>query len=148
LHTDHPRPAAQSFRGAHERMTIPADLISEVKDLSRREGVTLFMTLLAAFKLLLHKYTKQDDIVVGLPVAGRNRAELENLIGFFVNSLVLRTDLSGDPVFRELLARVRAIALDAYAHQDLPFEKLVEELQIHRDLSRNPLFQVTFQLIN
>src|SRR5262249_14206226 len=116
--------------------------------LSQREGVTLFMTLLAAFQTLLHRYTGQDDIVVGTFIANRNRAEIEKLIGFFVNSLVLRTSLEGDPPFRELLARVREVTLGAYANQDLPFEKLVEELQPERDLSRNPLFQVVFQLVN
>ena len=106
------------------------------------------MTLLAAFQTLLHRYTGQDDIVVGSPIAGRTRVEIEGLIGFFVNTLVLRNDLSGNPTFRELLARVRKNALDAYTHQEVPFEKLVEELQPERDLSRNPFFQVMFQLRN
>ena len=106
------------------------------------------MTLLAAFKVLLRCYTRKDDVVVGTPVANRNRLEIEGLIGFFVNALVLRTDLSGNPGFRELLRRVRKVCVDAYAHQDLPFERLVEELHIERDLSRNPLFQVMFVLQN
>src|SRR5215831_19273094 len=106
------------------------------------------MTLLAAFQLLLHRYTDQDDIVVGSLIANRNRVETEGLIGFFVNTLVLRTDFSGNPSFRELLERVRAVALGAYSHQDLPFEKLLEALQPPRDLSRTPLFQALFVLQN
>src|SRR5262249_28713315 len=148
LPTDRPRPAVQSFRGAHHALRLEAGLAAGLRQLSQREGVTLFMTLLAAFQTRLHRYTGQDDIVVGSPIAGRNRAELEGLIGFFVNTLVLRTDVSGDPSFVDLLKRVHQVAMDAYAHQDLPFEMLVEELQPERDLSRNPLFQVTFQLLN
>ena len=116
--------------------------------MSRREGVTLFMTLLAAFQTLLHRYTREDDIVVGSPIAGRTLPEIEGLIGFFVNTLVLRADFAGNPSFRDLLGRVREIALGAYTHQDLPFEKLVEELQPERNLSTSPLFQVMFALQN
>ena len=148
LPTDRPRPAEQTFRGARQSFMIPATLAEELRAIARREQVTLFMTLLAAFKVFLYRYSGEDDIVVGTPIAGRNRAEVEGLIGFFVNTLVLRTGLSGDLTFRELLGRVREVALGAYAHQDLPFEKLVEELQPERDLSRNPLFQVMFALQN
>jgi amino acid adenylation domain-containing protein len=148
LPTDRPRPTVQSYRGAYQSLTLPPSLNSSLKSLSQREGVTLFMTLLAAFQALLHRYTRQDEIAVGTYIANRNRAEMEDLIGFFVNSLVLRTDLSGDPSFRELLRRVQSVALGAYGHQDLPFAKLVEEIQPERDLSRNPLFQVVLQLVN
>ena len=146
LPSDRPRPAVQTFRGAKQSLALPGVLTESLKALSRKEGVTLFMTLLAAFQTMLHRYTGQDDIVVGSPIANRNRREVEGLIGFFANTLALRTDLSGNPTFRELLGRVREVALGAYAHQDLPFEKLVEELQPERDLSRNPLFQVMFSL--
>ncbi len=148
LPTDHPRPAVQTFRGAHQSFLLPKTMGDRLKTLSRQEGVTLFMTLLAAFKILLHAYTNQDDLVIGTPTANRNRLEIEGLIGFFVNTLVLRTNLSGNPSFRELLHRVRETCLGAYAHQDLPFERLVEELHPARDLSRNPLFQVMFVLQN
>lgn len=146
--TDHPRPAVQTFRGAHQSVVLPATLTEGFKVLSRQEGATLFMTLLAAFKVLLFRYTSQDDLIVGTPVANRNRLEIEGLIGFFVNTLVLRTDLSGNPSFRELVRRVREVCLGAYVHQDLPFERLVEELHLERNLSRNPLFQVMFVLEN
>lgn len=146
--TDRPRPLVQTFRGAHLALNLDGSLTNALETLSRREGVTLFMTLLAAFKTLLHRYTGQDDIVVGSRIAGRNRVEIEGMIGFFINALVLRTDLSGNPTFRALLGRVREVTLSAYAHQDTPFEMLVEELQPQRDLSRNPLFQVMFVLQN
>jgi amino acid adenylation domain-containing protein/non-ribosomal peptide synthase protein (TIGR01720 family) len=148
LPTDRPRPNIQTFYGGYYPVRLPSELTRGLKALSQQEGVTLFMTLLAAFQAMLHHYTRQEDIVVGAPIAGRNRREIESLIGFFVNSLVLRTDLSGDPTVRELLGRVREVTLGAYGHQDLPFEMLVEKLQPERDLSRNPLFQVTFQLFN
>ena len=148
LPTDHPRPAVQSFRGAYCPVLFPPELTRELKGLSQREGVTLFMTLLAAFQLLLMRYTAEHDIAVGCPIAGRSRPELEGLIGFFVNTLVMRVDLRGQPTFKEVLARVREVALGAYAHQDIPFEMLVEKLQPSRDLSRNPLVQVVFQLFN
>ena len=146
LPADRPRPPAQTYRGAKESFLIPRTLTAALKKLSRQENVTLFMTLLAAFKTLLYRYTGQADIPVGSPIANRNRAEIQGLIGFFVNTLVLRTDLSGDLTFRQLLARIREVSLEAYAHQDLPFEKLVEELQPERKLSYNPLFQVAFVL--
>src|SRR5262249_40222723 len=124
------------------------EIAEGLRALSREEGTTLFMTLLAAFQALLSRYTGQEDVVVGTPVANRVSEEVEELIGFFVNTLALRTDLSGEPTFKELVRRVREVALGAYAHQDVPFEKLVEELQPERDLSRNPLFQVMFILQN
>jgi amino acid adenylation domain-containing protein len=149
LPTDRARPSVQNFQqGANQWLKLPKPLAASLRALSQREGVTLFMTMLSAFNLLLHRYTHQTDILLGTPIAGRNRAETEGLIGFFVNTLVMRTDLSGDPGFRELLGRVREVALGAYAHQDLPFEKLVEAISPERDTSRNPLFQVSFQLSN
>ncbi len=148
LPTDRPRPAVETFRGAFVRGQIPQALVKDLTALGRKEGVTLFMTLLAAFQTLLSRYTGKDDIVVGSPIANRISGELENVIGFFVNSLALRTDLSGNPSFRDLLKRVREVTLDAYAHQSLPFEKLVEELSPERSLSHNPLFQVSFVLQN
>ena len=148
LPSDHQRPAVQSFRGADQTFVLSARLTARLKELSRLEGVTLFMTLLAAFKALLYRYTAQADMVVGSPIAGRNFVETEELIGFFVNTLVLRTDLSGDPTFRELVGRVREVALGAYLHQDVPFEKLVEELQPDRHTSHSPLYQVMFELQN
>jgi hypothetical protein len=146
--SDRPKPAVQTYQGATQFLQLPKSLSEALEALSQREGVTLFMTLLAAFQTLLYRYTQQEDIPVGSPIANRNRSEIEGLIGFFVNSLVLRTDLSGNPTFRELLSRVREVALGAYAHQDLPFEKLVEELHPERSLNQNPLFQVVFALQN
>ncbi|HKV08246.1 MAG TPA: non-ribosomal peptide synthase/polyketide synthase, partial [Thermoanaerobaculia bacterium] len=140
---DRPRPATPSRRGAEERLDLPADLAGRLRELSRRQGSTLYMTLLAAFDALLYRYTGQDDLLVGSPVAGRNRAEVEGTIGFFVNTLVLRAGLSGDPGFSALLAQVREAVLGAWAHQDVPFERLVLELAPERDLSRSPLFQVS-----
>jgi amino acid adenylation domain-containing protein len=148
LPTDHPRPAVQRYQGARQSIELSKELSQGLKALSRKEGVTLFMTLLAAFQTLLHRYSGQNDIVVGSPIANRSRTEIEGLIGFFVNTLVLRTNFNGDPTFKELLGRVREMALAAYAHQDLPFEKLVEELQPERSLSHPPLFQVMFALQN
>ena len=148
LPTDYPRPAVKTFNGAALPLRLPRSLSEALTALSRREGVTLFMSLLAAFQLLLWRYSGQDDISVGTAVANRTRAETEELIGFFVNTLVLRTDVSGNPTFRELVQRVRETALGAYAHQDIPFEKLVEELATERNLSFTPLFQVVFALQN
>ncbi|MGB5707963.1 MAG: condensation domain-containing protein, partial [Arenicellales bacterium] len=146
LPTDYPRPVTQSFRGAQKHFLISNDLAQKLKALSARAKGTLYMTLLGAFQVLLHRYSGQDDIIVGSPIAGRGHLELEGLIGCFVNTLVMRTDLSGDPTFEELLCRVRETAVGAYTHQDLPFEKLVEELVSERDLSRNPIFQVMLNL--
>ncbi|WP_158806539.1 non-ribosomal peptide synthetase, partial [Streptomyces sp. NRRL WC-3774] len=147
LPTDRPRPAMRSSEGATTRFTVPAHTAETLRALSRRSGATMFMTLLTAFDVLLARYAGAEDIAVGTPVANRNRAETEDLIGFFVNTLVMRTDLSGDPTFAELLARVRRTALDAYAHQDLPFEQLVDALVAERDRSRTPLFQVFFTYV-
>ncbi|HYP29146.1 MAG TPA: amino acid adenylation domain-containing protein, partial [Blastocatellia bacterium] len=148
LPSDRPRPSVQTYRGATESLIIPKPLTLAIKSLASSTRVTLFMTLVAAFQTLLHRYTNQDDIVIGTPIAGRNRVETERLIGFFLNMLVLRTDLSGDPTVRELLARVKTITLEAFQYQDLPFEKLVEEIQPDRTLSHTPLFQVMFVLQN
>ncbi|MBD0370018.1 MAG: amino acid adenylation domain-containing protein, partial [Pyrinomonadaceae bacterium] len=148
LPTDHARPAIQTYRGASQSFELSERLSEELKQMSRREGVTLFMTLLSAFKVLLSRYSGQEDIVVGTPIAGRTRRETEGLIGFFINTLALRTDLSGEPSFRELMKRVREVSLGAYAHQDLPFERLVEEISPERTLSHAPVFQVMFNLLN
>jgi acyl carrier protein len=148
LPSDRPRPSVLSFRGGRQRVVLGEGLTAAIKSLSAQEGTTLFMILLAAFQALLCRYSGQDDIVVGSNIAGRNRKEIEGLIGFFINNLVLRTDLSGNPTFRQLLGRVRDVCLNAYAHQDLPFDLLVEELQPDRSLSHNPLFQVMFNLQN
>jgi len=144
LPTDRPRPPVQSFRGAVASFELSASLTDMLRDLSNAEGVTLFMTLLAAFQALLYRYTGQEDICVGSPVANRNQGQIQGLIGFFVNTLVLRTDLGGNPSFLELLNRVRQVCVGTYAHADIPFEQLVEELQPDRNLSRMPLFQVMF----
>lgn len=148
LPTDRPRPANMSFRGAGISFLISAELTDKLRALSQREGATLFMTLLAAFYVLLYRYTHQEDIAVGTPIAHRNHAEVEQLIGFFVNTLVMRTKCSGELTFRELLRKVKETSLSAYAHQGVPFEKLVEELHPERSLSHSPLFQVMFDLQN
>ncbi|MBW4546344.1 MAG: amino acid adenylation domain-containing protein [Symplocastrum torsivum CPER-KK1] len=148
LLTDYPRPPVQTYQGGYQSLELPKNLTKALKALSQQERVTLFMTLLAAFQTFLYRYTGQEDMIVGTPIAGRNQMEAEGLIGFFVNTLALRTYLTGNPSFQELLGRVREVALGAYAHQDLPFEKLVEELQPERDRSRTPLFQVMFVLQN
>jgi amino acid adenylation domain-containing protein len=144
LPTNRPRSKFTTFHGATYSFCLSSHLSEALKVLSNNQGVTVFMTLLAGFKTLLYRYTAIDDILVGSPIANRNRAELEGLIGCFVNTLVLRTDMAGNPSFRELLGRVRECTLSAYAHQDLPFEYLVEKLQPERDFSRNPIFQVSF----
>ena len=154
LPTDRPRPANPSYCGGHVGFTIPKTITDSLQQLSRQEDVTLFMTLLAAFKILLFRYSNQEDIVVGAPIANRNRAEIEGLIGFFVNTLVLRSNLSskesptGNPSFTTLLAHVKETCLQAFAHQDLPFDKLVEELHPERYTTHQPLFQVIFQLLH
>jgi non-ribosomal peptide synthetase component F/thioesterase domain-containing protein len=146
LPADRTRPPVATSRGAHFRTSLPAALTAEVRALSRRQGSTLFMVLLSGFAALLERYTGETDILLGSPIAGRGRAEIEGLVGFFVNTLVLRVDLDGAPSFGALIARVRETALAAYAHQDVPFERLVEELQPERSLARSPLFQVSFVL--
>ena len=148
LPADRPRPTVQSFQGAYESLPLPENLLDPLKKLGQEEGVTLFMTLLAGFQALLSRYSGQEQIVIGTDVANRGSVETEKLIGFFINLLPLRIDLSGNPTFRELLGRVREVALGAYAHQDMPFDKLVEELQPDRSLSHNPLVQVLFVMQN
>lgn len=148
LPTDYPRPAVQTFTGGRESFSLSKELSEALVRLGQNEGVTLFMTLLAAFQALLYRYSGQLDISVGSSIATRNRPEIEGEIGFFVNTLVLRTDLKGNPSFRELLARVKKVALEAYDHHDLPFKQLVEELKPERDLSYSLLFQVVFVLQN
>ncbi|HEX2081445.1 MAG TPA: amino acid adenylation domain-containing protein, partial [Longimicrobium sp.] len=148
LPTDHPRPAVQTFRGARERIELPGELLERLRGLGRREGATLYMVLLGVFQLLLSRYSGSEDVVVGSPIAGRTRREVEELIGFFANTLVLRTDFGGDPSFCELLGRVREVTLGAYEHQEMPFEKLVAELQPERSLGHSPLFQMMFSLQN
>lgn len=148
LPTDRPRPPVQTYRGAQIKLHLPDTLTRDLKQLSEQEDVTLFMILLSAFMILLHFYSGQDDIIVGTVVANRIHKEIEELIGFFVNSLVLRANLDGNPCFRDLLKQIREVTLEAYAHQNVPFEKLVEELRPERNLSYNPLFQVLFALDN
>ena len=144
LPTDYPRPAVRSYRGAKQSVDLSASLTARLRALARGEGATLFMAVLAAFQALLARYTGQEDIVVGSPMSGRNRVETEGLIGLFLNTLAFRTDFSGNPTFRQLLSRVREVALAAYSHQELPFEKLVEALRPERSLTQTPLFQVMF----
>ncbi|HEU4323869.1 MAG TPA: amino acid adenylation domain-containing protein [Roseiflexaceae bacterium] len=146
LPTDRPRPAVQTSRGGRVSVSIPGTLLGDLKALGRAEGTTLFMTTLAAFAVLLQRYSGQDDLLIGTPITSRSRAELEGVMGCFINMLVLRLDLSGQPSFRELLARVRKTALEAYANPDVPFEKLLEVLRPPRDASRSPIFQVGFQV--
>src|SRR5262249_14415504 len=146
--TDYSRPAVQSYRGAMRFFRLSRNLTDGLKALSRCEGVTFYMTLLAAFQVLLQRYTGKTDIAVGANVAGRDRIEMEGLIGFCANTVVLRTSLSGNPTFRELLGRVRDVIVSAYDHQELPFEKLVEELHPERTLSHHPLFQVACVMHN
>jgi amino acid adenylation domain-containing protein len=148
LPSDRPRPPVQTFRGATHTFQVPLALTQQLLALSHEAGATLFMTLLAAFQTLLHRYTGQTDLIIGTPIANRTRLEIEDLIGFFVNTLALRVNLSGKPTFRELLTQVREVTLGAYAHQDVPFDRLVDELHVPRDLSRTPLFQVMFALQN
>ncbi|HEU0079848.1 MAG TPA: condensation domain-containing protein, partial [Longimicrobiaceae bacterium] len=148
LPTDRPRPPVESHRGAVERLVVPPGLTAEVNALARREGATLFMVLLAALDVVLGRLAGQEDVVVGTPIAGRTRAETERMVGLFLNSLALRTDLSGDPSFRELLGRVRETTLDAYAHQDVPFERVLEEVRPERSLAHAPVFQVMLNLLN
>jgi hypothetical protein len=145
LPADHARPAVQAHRGRHRYVSFDGALGADIAALARSEGVTVFIVLLAAFDALLYRFTGQEDVVVGSPFAGRNESEIEGLIGFFSNTLVLRNRLAGNPTFRELLARVRASTAGALAHQELPFEKLVESLRVRRDPSFNPLFQVNFR---
>ena len=148
LPTDRPRPAAPTHRGGGEAIRLGKEVSEELKRLSRREGATLFMALMAAFKTLLMRHGGEEDLSVGTAIANRTRSEIEGLIGFFVNTLVMRTNLAGNPTFRELIGREREAALGAYAHQNAPFEKLVEEINPERDLSRSPLFQVMMVLQN
>ncbi|MGW7594485.1 condensation domain-containing protein, partial [Streptomyces rubiginosohelvolus] len=144
LPTDRPRPAVLGSAGASRPFHLPASVMSGVRELSRRTGTTPFMTLLAAYVALLHRYSREEDIVVGVPVANRGQSQVEQLIGYFVNTLAIRNDVSGNPTFTELLGRVRGAALGAFAHQEVPFERLVEELRPERDLSRSPVFQASF----
>ena len=146
--TDRPRQALENFWGGVHKQTLPEDLVKDLRALSRRESATLFMTLLAAFQLLLARWSGQDDVVVGTDLANRTQVETEKLIGFFVNLLPVRTRFAGNPSFEELLEQVREGSLGAFAHQDLPFDKLVEELRPERSLTHNPLVQVLFVMQN
>jgi amino acid adenylation domain-containing protein len=148
LPNDYPRPAIATYAGSIESIDLSPQLTADLKALCRQQGATLFMTLLAAFEMLISRHSGQEDFIIATPIAGRTRTEVEGLIGFFLNTLLLNADLSGNPTFEELLARVRKVALGAYSNQDIPFEKLIEELNPKRDLSRNPLFQVLFNLLN
>ena len=148
LPCDHPRPSIQTYRGSSLRLTLSTRELGTLKSLARRGNATLFMVLLTAYKVLLCRYSGQNDVVVGVLVAGRSLVETEKMIGLFINILALRTDLSGNPTFLEALERVREVALEAYAHQDLPFERLVEAVPPARDASRHPIFQVMFNLEN
>jgi non-ribosomal peptide synthetase component F len=145
---DRPRSVTAARCGGVRSRALTRALVNELRSLGRRENATLFMTLMAGFEALLHRYSGQDSFAVGTPIAGRTRSEIENLIGFFVNTLVLPADLAGDPSFRELLRRVRSAALGAYAHQDLPFERLVNALHAEREGNRTPLFQVMLAVQN
>jgi amino acid adenylation domain-containing protein len=148
LPADRKRPETPTNAGLMYHFSLPNSLVIGLQDVARKPGATLFMTLLAAFQVLLHRYTGETDITVGTYIAGRNRSELEPLIGFFLNSLAMRIDVSGDPTFLEVLARAKDMTLDAYAHQELPFAKLVQELRPERNLTRNPFFQIVFQMLN
>ena len=143
LPTDHPRPAVQGFNGASIPFELPGRLMSDLAAVAKTSGATTYMALLAIFQVLLHRYSNQDDVVVGVPMANRGRAEIEPLIGFFVNTLPVRTSLRGDPGFSAVLKRVRESCLGAYAHQAVPFEQLVADLKPPRDLSKPPVFQVS-----
>ncbi|MGH8164706.1 MAG: non-ribosomal peptide synthetase, partial [Rhodanobacteraceae bacterium] len=146
LPTDRPRPTVRTFRGVLESFVLPRTLVDALKEVSRREGVSLYMTLIAAFAAQLHRYTAQDDIVIGTPSSNRDRPEIEKTMGFFLNTLALRANVEGDPTFRELVTRVRTATLDGHAHQDVPFEMVVRDLQPQRNFAHNPLFQVMFTL--
>jgi aspartate racemase len=148
LPTDKPRPPVPTDNGANQSLFLSRKLSDAIKAVSHQESVTLFMLLLAAFKVLLHRYTGQEDILVGSSIANRNHVETEGLIGLLINTLILRTDLSGDPTFEELLGRIREVSLGAYTHQDLPFEQLLDELRAEWDAGTAPVFQVAFQLQN
>ncbi|MGY0035034.1 condensation domain-containing protein [Pedobacter sp. NJ-S-72] len=148
LTTDFTRPAIQSTRGAVIEKVFSKELSGQLNELSRKQDVTLFMTLLAAFQVLLHRHSGQDDICVGTPIAGRLRREVEDLVGYFINTLAIRSDLSETPTFAALLKQVKNTLLDSYDHQDIPFEKIVDVIVKERDMSRGPLFQVMFVLQN